>query len=133
MLFRSDNADGTTINSSSIVLLVSTAHWRILFTGDVETAAQEQLMAAIAPPNVDLIKVPHHGSRSQSPTFARWVHAPAAWISVGADNPYGHPNAETVRSYRTAGAAVFMTRDCGAIAVTAQHTVVSERRCAGVG
>lgn len=125
--------DGTTINSSSVVLLVQTAHWKILFTGDIETAAQQQLMSAMAPPAIDLVKVPHHGSRAQDPAFAGWVQAAAAWISVGADNPYGHPSPETLRSYRAARSAVFITRDCGAIAATALHTLVSEHGCSGVG
>jgi len=40
---------------------------------------------------VDVVKVSHHGSASQSDALYRDVHAPIALIGVGADNDYGHP------------------------------------------
>lgn len=125
-------ADGTTINSSSVVLLVQTAHWRVLFTGDIEVAAQERLMQAAASPRVDIIKVPHHGSRSQSAELPRWSAAQIAWVSVGADNPYGHPNAETIAMYRAAGMTVLMTRDCGEIFATPNRSVATSHACQSV-
>ena len=126
---QGSEVNGTAINSSSVVLLVQTRHWQILFTGDLETAAQEELMTHLGSLDVDLVKVPHHGSRFQAEGFAQWVGAEAAWVSVGADNPYRHPNRETLNRFRRAGMQVLTTMDCGAIAATARHTLVTERRC----
>lgn len=110
-------ADGTAINNQSVVVLVSTPHMKVLLTGDIEIAAQTSLMAAISPLHVDVVKVPHHGSRSQEPAFARWSGARLAWISVGADNAYGHPSREAITYYKSAGMVVLTTADCGDIAV----------------
>lgn len=126
------DADGTTINSSSVVLLVHTAHWSILFTGDIETSAQELLMQSVAAPQIDILKVPHHGSRSQAGELPVWSQAHVAWISVGADNPYGHPHAQTLAAYKAAGLRVLMTRDCGAIFATPTRSLVTSRSCSAV-
>lgn len=127
----SDAVDGTAINSSSVVLLVHTAHWRVLFTGDLETAAQEELMRRVGRFDIDLIKIPHHGSRFQAEGLARWASARVAWASVGANNTYGHPNPTTLNLFRRAGARVMTTMDCGAIVATSRLAVLTERRCLG--
>src|SRR4030095_6794887 len=79
-------------NNSSVVLRVATGGGRILLlTGDVEVEAQEGLVRSGGGPRADVLKVPHHGSAYQSPTFLRAVHASVGVISVGRDNDYGHP------------------------------------------
>ncbi|MDX3712771.1 hypothetical protein PV733_28290 [Streptomyces europaeiscabiei] len=50
-----------------------------------------------------------------------------ALISVGADNPYGHPAPSTVAALRAGGAMVLRTDEDGAIAVagTAKELLVA--------
>jgi len=79
---------------------------RVLLTGDLEAAAQSVLIAADPPPGVDVVKVPHHGSPNQHPDFATWAGAPAAVVSVGADNDYGHPAPATLAAYGGQGASL---------------------------
>jgi competence protein ComEC len=113
--------DGTSINNQSVVVLISTPHFSVLLTGDIEISAQTTLMKAIAPLHVNVVKVPHHGSRSQVPTFAQWTGGSLAWISVGADNDYGHPSREAITYYKQAGMVILTTADCGDIAVLKQE------------
>jgi len=123
-----DDSDGSSINNNSVVLLVTTAHHRILLTGDIEVDGQSQLMQRVSNPMVDIVKVPHHGSAYQLPEFANWVQAKLAWISVGLDNSYGHPNATTILLYQTAGSTVLSTMNCGHISVGA-NSYSTSRSC----
>src|SRR5690606_17351574 len=80
------NADeGTVINNSSVVLRASTPAGRVLLTGDIEQAAQADLIASGADLRADVLKVPHHGSRYTLPQFLTAVSPRVAVISVGAD------------------------------------------------
>ena len=64
-----------------------------LLTGDLEAAGEEALLRSDAALASTVLKVPHHGSRtSTTPAFLREVQPAIAIISVGQDNPYGHPS-----------------------------------------
>ena len=58
-------------NDASVVLLVEVRGVRILLTGDVEPEAQVALARAWPGLRVDVLKVPHHGSRYQDLDFLR--------------------------------------------------------------
>jgi competence protein ComEC len=109
--------DGTGINNSSVVLRASTAAGRMLLTGDVELAAQADLLASGADLHADVLKVPHHGSRYSLPPFLDAVGARLALVSVGAGNPYGHPSRTTLDTLGAAGALVTRTDTDGDTAV----------------
>ena len=104
-------------NNASVVLLADLGQVRTLLTGDVEPAAQSTIMAAEAPVGVDVIKVPHHGSRFQDPGLIAWSGARVALVSVGAQNSYGHPAPETIAAWQAAGAIVARTDEGGDLAV----------------
>ena len=88
--------DESVPNNASVVLLVEQSGVRLLLAGDIEPAAQRALLGA-GDENlrVDVLKVPHHGSRYQEPAFFAAVAPRVAITSVGADNDYGHPSAAT--------------------------------------
>jgi competence protein ComEC len=79
---------------------------------------------------VDVIKIPHHGSRNQSVKFAQRSQARIAIVSVGADNAYGHPAPETIFLYESIGAKVIRTDQHGSVAVssTQGNLVVSTQK-----
>ena len=63
----------------------------------------------------DVVKVPHHGSRTSSTApFVEAVHPRWAAISLGAGNRFGFPHEEAVASWRGIGAVILRT-DEGAI------------------
>jgi beta-lactamase superfamily II metal-dependent hydrolase len=96
-------------NDASLVLLLRYGDTSFLLPGDVESAG-EAALAARGVPRVDVVKAPHHGSRTSSgrgltgATRPRWVVFP-----VGAGNRYGFPHAETVDRRREVGAEVLRT------------------------
>jgi len=102
-------------------MFVRSSGLRILLTGDVEPAAQLALRrefgAVVELSNLDVVKVPHHGSRHQDPVSASWWRPAVAIISVGAGNDYGHPAQETIQAYKSVGAVVVRTDRQADIAV----------------
>ncbi|WTI69602.1 ComEC/Rec2 family competence protein [Streptomyces sp. NBC_00728] len=108
-------------NDASVTLLVRTAGLRLLLLGDLEPPAQQALASspeAAELDGVDVLKVAHHGSAYQDPGLIRRVAPRLALISVGRDNPYGHPAPSTVAALRAGGAVVLRTDVDGDLAVT---------------
>ncbi|WIV53108.1 ComEC/Rec2 family competence protein [Amycolatopsis nalaikhensis] len=109
--------DGTTINNSSVVLRAETPAGRVLLTGDVELAAQADLLADVGDLRAEVLKVPHHGSRYSLPSFLGAVAPRVALVSVGAGNTYGHPSKSTMDALAALGALVARTDVDGDTAV----------------
>lgn len=106
-------------NDASVTLFVRTGGLTLLLPGDLEPPAQQSLLRSYpALPQVDVLKVAHHGSAYQDAALLRAVHPRFALVSVGRDNPYGHPATGTVEALRAGGAVVLRTDRDGAIAVT---------------
>ncbi|MGW2084397.1 ComEC/Rec2 family competence protein [Streptomyces sp. NPDC001880] len=106
-------------NDASVTLYVRSGGLTLLLLGDLEPPAQQGLLHRYpALPRVDVLKVAHHGSAYQDPALLRSAHPRFALVSVGRDNPYGHPAARTVEALRAGGAVVLRTDTDGAIAVT---------------
>lgn len=105
-------------NDTSLVLEVAYGEFKALFTGDMTADVEEQLAGKFT--DCDLVKVPHHGSKTSStPAFIQAVQPEAAIVSVGEDNTYGLPDEEVIQRYQAAGAAVLSTAVLGDITVTA--------------
>jgi competence protein ComEC len=121
-LSRGDHGEeGSVANNASLVLLVQVRGVRLLLGGDMEPEAQERLDRALPGLRVDVLKVPHHGSRYQDPELLTGLGARLALVSVGRDNDYGHPSATTLSLLRGAGMTVERTDRDGDVAVTVHH------------
>ena len=69
----------------------------VLLPGDIEGKIEKKLAEANAPLAATVLKVPHHGGRDAATAeFLAAVRPEAAVISVGAENPFGHPFADVV-------------------------------------
>lgn len=87
------------VNDESLVLRVDAGARRFLFPGDIEEAAEQRLLHADI--DVDVLKVPHHGSRTSSTDLFMWATSPSiAVFPVGRANRYGHPHKEVLARYR---------------------------------
>ena len=107
---------GTPVNNVSVVLLARWPGLSALLPGDVELEAQRELVDA-GVPTADVLKVPHHGSKSQEPDFLAAVHARVAVTSVGAHNDYGHPAPATMAALTALGERTYRTDRDGDIAI----------------
>jgi competence protein ComEC len=109
--------DGSTANNASVVLLAEIRGVTFFLGGDIEPESQEALARMLPGLHVDVLKVPHHGSRYQDLPFLRSLHARLAVISVGLHNDYGHPAPETVAGLAQTGERVLRTDQDGSVAV----------------
>jgi competence protein ComEC len=106
-------------NNTSCVLRVIAGGRSLLITGDIERAAEAQMIAGGRVSKTDVLLVPHHGSRTSStPDFVAAAAPSWAVIPVGYRSRFGHPNAEVVARYRAAGAQMVRTDLAGAVSVT---------------
>ena len=125
MLMTGTDSD---LNNASIVLRVVYGDVSFLLTGDIFVEAEREILSRGADVRSTVIKVPHHGSRSSSSReFIERVGPSVAVISVGADNRFGHPHAETleVLGRYAPEARVMTTRDNGAIRFVTDGTTLS--------
>jgi competence protein ComEC len=98
----------------------------ILLTGDIEKEAEGQIVAMNSNLHVDVVKVPHHGSRTSSTDLFVVATAPQlAIISVGQKSMFGHPHREVVERWAGSGAQVLTTGNCGMITVTMDGKTMS--------
>ncbi len=100
-------------NNTSIVLKVSYGQSDFLFTGDMEVAAENDMLdywGSRMDWNAEVLKVGHHGSDTSSGyRFVYEVDPGYGVISVGEDNSYNHPNEEPLSRLKDAGVTVFRT------------------------
>jgi competence protein ComEC len=114
-LFQGTSSDA---NLNSIVARLTFGRVAVLLTGDAEGAAETQLLDLGDDMRSLILKVAHHGSRTgTSPALLEAVRPAVALISVGAMNPFGHPDAEVIERLEDAGAAVYRTDLHGAVTV----------------
>ncbi len=97
-------------NDTSIVLRIVYGETSFLFTGDMESAAETDLIESGATLRATVLKVGHHGSStSTSYRFLREVAPRYAVISVGKDNQYDHPNDDVLSRLRDAEVTLYRT------------------------
>ncbi len=108
-------------NNASVTMLADVRGVRILLTGDVEPEGQRLIEMTTGGLDLDVLKVPHHGSRHQDAAFLSGLGARVAVISAGEGNDYGHPAPETVQLLQDAGMVVARTDEAGDIAVVARR------------
>ncbi len=102
-------------NQLSCVLAVDAPGGRTLLTGDIDRSVEIAILDVL-PAGIDVLLVPHHGSRSSSSVpFIAHTKPRFALISAGRGNAYGHPHATVVERYLKRGSAVCVTAQRGAL------------------
>ncbi|WP_284638653.1 DNA internalization-related competence protein ComEC/Rec2 [Paenibacillus silviterrae] len=121
-------------NESSLVFLMEMDRTRWLFTGDMDAAAEKQVLerwsgiSSILTENLDVLKVAHHGSKSStSDDWLKVLQPRNAVISAGVNNLYGHPNALVVERLATSGASLFRTDRQGEIQMRVREGKIEVR------
>jgi competence protein ComEC len=116
-LFPLTNLTGQTVdnlNNSSIVNRLVWGKSKVLFTGDLESEKQDEMVAKKIDLSAQVLKVPHHGSKdSGNENLIKSVSPKYAVISVGKENKFNHPSPSTLNLYR--GIQVYRTDQDGTV------------------
>jgi competence protein ComEC len=128
---QSPQADGsgkppTSGNNDSVVLRLSYGSVNVIMTGDIEQGAEQSLAASGIDLHADLVKVPHHGSKTSSTdAFLDRVQPKYAVVSVGVRSRFGHPNKEVVDRYAQRGIKLYWTGRDGMVTAKTDGTTIS--------
>ncbi|MBC7462474.1 MAG: ComEC/Rec2 family competence protein [Thermoleophilia bacterium] len=100
-------------NDGAMVTLIEHGAVRVVVPADAEAP----VLVRLALPQLDLLRISHHGSSDpQLPALLDAVHPQLAAISVGAGNSYGHPRGDTLDALTRAGVPTFRTDRDGSLA-----------------
>ena len=105
-------------NPRGIVAVVSSGDFDLLLSADAESVA----LLPLTLPDVDAMKVPHHGSADPGlPEVLGRLRPEVAAIEVGRGNTYGHPTPSTLRALARAGTRTFRTDRDGTVSLTVEN------------
>ncbi len=98
------------LNNMSLVLKFTYKDKKFLFTGDMESDSEYDILNRGYDVSADVLKVAHHGSStSSSKSFLDAVNADIYVISVGDSNEYGHPHDKVKKRISATGKDVYRT------------------------
>lgn len=114
MIENSDN-----LNGNSIVGKLTYCKFSMLFTGDSEAESEELMLKTYGKElKSDILKSPHHGSKTSSNSkYLKLVAPDAVLISLGVGNEYGHPHKATLQKYKKLNMKIYRTDQNGTITV----------------
>ena len=127
-----DSTEDADLNDNSLVLRATYGRINILFAGDIGTSTESNILRSGLPVESQLLKVAHHGSsHGTSREFLEAVRPEAAFILVGADNPYNYPSEKTLGRLEDRGTLIFRTDKNGTIVVRTdgmEYSIETERQ-----
>jgi competence protein ComEC len=115
------------------VLRLSYGRTAFLLSGDIEAAAESEILGAGGDIRSTVLKSPHHGSGSSSSLpFLQRVRPDDVLISVGEGNRYGFPAPPVLERYRSLAVTVYRTDLHGAIECSTDGTRIRFRTASGL-
>lgn len=107
------------MNNNAIVCKIIFYKFSILFTGDIEKEAENEIVQFYNETNTlraDILKVAHHGSKTSSTDeFLDLVKPKIALIGAGVNNKFGHPNKQTITKLEIRKVKIYRTNLMGEI------------------
>ena len=84
-------------NDNSNVIYTELNGYKFMFMGDASSTTEKEILDKYNLPEIDVLKVGHHGSKtSSSKEFIDEINPKYSIISVGKNNKYGHQNNEVL-------------------------------------
>lgn len=106
------------VNESSIALTLNYKDFVMYSAGDLGEENELKSIDNLQNKEVDVLKVGHHGSEtSTSSEFLKATNVKVGVISVGKNNSYNHPNAETISELKEQNANIYRTDRDGRIKI----------------
>ena len=104
-------------NSQSAVFSFALGEKEVLIMGDAPRTVEAKIMERFPNLECDVLRLGHHGSKTSSdPIFLSFLDPEVGILSVGVDNPYGHPDSETIQSLEQRNIPYRRTDEDGTIA-----------------
>ena len=108
--------DYSDLNNYSVSVKLIHGENSFIFTGDMETKAEKDVLKSGADVSAKVLKVGHHGSNtSTSQDFLDAVDPQYAVIGVGDPNDYGHPHKKTIEKLQSKNIEIYRTDQKGHI------------------
>lgn len=115
--------DTNDLNNTSIVLKMNFGNTSFLFTGDITSKIEKEILKKDI--DVDVLKVGHHGSKySSSEQFLDKTNPTYAIISVGKNNNYGHPAETPLENLKKRKIEIYRTDELGTILLTSNGKTI---------
>ena len=84
-------------NDNSNVIYTELNGYKFMFMGDASSTTEKEILNKYNLPDIEVLKVGHHGSKtSSSKELINEIKPNYSIISVGKNNRYGHPNKEVL-------------------------------------
>ncbi len=95
---------------------------------DASTITEKEILNKYNLPNIDVLKVGHHGSKtSSSKEFINEIKPKYSVISVGKNNRYGHPNKEVLDVLKNS--KIYRTDQDGSIMIKIKNNKLKIETC----
>ena len=115
-------------NDNSNVIYTELNGYKFMFMGDASTITEHEILNDYNLPDIDVLKVGHHGSKtSSSKEFINEVNPKYSGISVGKNNRYGHPNKEVLDNLKES--KVYRTDRDGSIIFEIKNNKLKVKTC----
>lgn len=120
------NEDLTDENDSSQIYLIKYKNIYILMTGDASIKSEENLLNKYNLPNITILKVGHHGSKtSTSETLLKTLKPKVALISSGRNNKFNHPHKITIDNLKKYNVKTYNTKTGGTITINLNNLKIN--------
>lgn len=110
------------LNNNSLVCRLKYKKFSMLFTGDIEELAENEMISKYKDINIlnsTALKVAHHGAKTSSKQeFLNLVKPEIALIGVEKNNNFGHPSSQIIERLKKCGTQVLRTDESGEITLT---------------
>lgn len=108
------------LNNNAMVMKMNYLRFSMLFTGDIEKIAEEEILEEYKNKEnilqAKVLKVAHHGSKTSSTKeFIELVNPQIAVIGVGKNNLFKHPSEEVIKRLEEHNIKIYRTDQNGEI------------------
>ncbi len=115
-------------NDNSNVIYTELNGYKFMFMGDASINTEKEILDKYNLPDIDVLKVGHHGSKtSSSKAFIDEINPKYVVISVGKNNRYVHPNKEVL--YNLNNSKVYRTDKDGSIMFKMKNNKLKIETC----